>query len=122
MHSADTDSLDLRSLPPGAELHLLVREGGELFCRRGQLEIAIPQQAWEEGMPGLVLTLLPGQGWRAGADLRIRARARTQAVADLELHQAPMEQGRMASEEGMRPQAWSLAGWLRGFRRGQRAA
>lgn len=122
MHNADTRSFELRHLAPGSDLHLHVQEGSELFCRHGPLEITAPQQAWADGVPAPALRLQPGQGWRAGADLQIRVRSLSQAMASLELRQSPTAKSRIASEEGMRPRAWSVAGWLRGLRRGQRAA
>lgn len=122
MHNAENRACDLHSIPLGTELHLQLREGSELFCRRGQLQIISPQQACSGGMPELAVALSPGQGWRAGADLRIRIRALSQATAKLELWQAPMPQGHAASEERTRPQGWTLAGWLRSLRRGPRAA
>lgn len=122
MHNADTRSFELRHLAPGNDLHLHVLEGSELFCRHGPLEITAPQQAWADGVPAPALRLQPGQGWRAGADLQIRVRSLSQAMASLELRQSPAAKSRIASEEGMRPRAWSVAGWLRGLRRGQHAA
>lgn len=122
MQHADTRSFELRHLAPGNDLHLSLLEGSELFCRQGPLEISIPPQAWADGAPGLALRLQPGQGWRAGADLQIRVRSLSQAMASLELRQSPTAKSRISSEEGMRPRAWSVTGWLRGFRRGQHAA
>lgn len=123
MHNADTTpSFELRQLAPGNDLHLYLLEGSELFCRQGLLEISTPQQAWADGAPGLVLRLQPGRGWRADEDLQIRVRCSSQAMASLELKQSPAAKSRIASEEGMRPRGWTLAGWLRSFRRGQRAA
>ncbi len=123
MRHADSRSFEPRRLAPGDELHLTLQEGDELFCCHGRLDITAPQQPWPDGMPGPTVTLSPGQGWRAGSSLRIRIRPHgPQAAAGLQLWRAPEAQGRTASEEGVRPRAWRLAGWLRGFRRGQRAA
>lgn len=122
MHTADTRSFDLRRLAPGNELHLLVPQGCELFCRQGWLEILAPQQAWPDGTPGPAIRLSPGQGWRADTGLQIRVRCLSPAMASMELHPCPAAKSRIASEEGMRPRGWTLAGWLGGFRRGRRAA
>ena len=122
MPNAHTRSFELRHLAPGNDLYLSMQEGCELFCRQGSLEISVPQQAWADAAPGLTLRLQPGQGWRAGADLRIRVRSVSQATAGLELQPNPAAKSRIASEEKMRPREWTLAGWLRSFRRGQRAA
>jgi hypothetical protein len=118
MHTADTRPLDLRRLAAGSELHLSVHQGCELFCRQGQVEILAPQQAWADGTPWPAIRLSPGQGWRADADLQIRVRSLSRAMASLELQPGPAAKSRIASEEGMRLRGWTLAG----FRRGRRAA
>lgn len=104
----------------GTELDLPLAEGSELFCRQGGLRLTVSPSAWEAGMAPAAIVLSPGQGWRADADLRLRISALSSAC--LELQSAPLPPARDAGPQAMRTAAQALAGWLRGLRRGRRAA
>lgn len=110
----------LHRLDPGAELHLPLAEGTELFCRQGRLRLICDRQGWADGVAPAAIVLSTGQGWRAQTDLQVRVSALSGAC--LQLHGPQMPPGRNLQEERVRPAQWALAGWLRSLRRGRRAA